>query len=204
MTADKICVALTGASGAQYGLRLLDCLLANQRAVDVIFSQAALAVLKLEMGISISARPREAQRQLCQRFKADAQLIRVYGLEEWTAPIASGSAVDSAMVICPCSMGSLAGIAAGTSRNLIERAADVTLKERRPLILVPREMPFSSIHLQNMLKLSQAGAIIMPPSPGFYHKPETLNDMIDFVVARVLDQLNISHQLLAPWGNDGI
>ena len=129
-------------------------------------------------------------------------MLTVYGREEWFAPIASGSSVADAMVVCPCTMGTLAAIATGMSDNLIERAADVTLKEQRKLILVPRETPFSALHLENMLKLARLGALILPANPGFYHHPASVQDLVDFVVARILDHLGISHQLMQPWGGD--
>jgi 4-hydroxy-3-polyprenylbenzoate decarboxylase len=125
----------------------------------------------------------------------------VFGREDWMAPVASGSNPADAMVICPCSMGTLAAVAHGLADNLIERAADVMLKERRPLVLVPRETPFSVIHLENMLALARAGAAIVPPSPGFYDRPELVADLVDFVVARVLDQLAVPHRLGPRWGD---
>ena len=124
----------------------------------------------------------------------------MFGREEWFAPVASGSNPADAMVVCPCSMGTLAAIAQGSSDNLIERAADVSIKEQRKLVLVPREAPFSAIHLENMLKLARLGVVILPPSPGFYTHPKTVDDMIDFVVARILDQLRIDNQLTPRWG----
>jgi 4-hydroxy-3-polyprenylbenzoate decarboxylase len=128
--------------------------------------------------------------------------LRVFGREDWFAPVASGSNPPDAMVICPCTVGTLAAVAAGLSDNLIERAADVTLKEGRKLILVPRETPFSALHLENMLRLSRAGAVILPANPGFYHKPKRVEDLVDFVVARILDHLGVKHDLMARWGEE--
>ena len=127
-------------------------------------------------------------------------MLFVYGRDQWTAPIASGSAVPDAMVICPCTTATVSAVATGASRSLIERSADVVLKERRPLLLVVRETPFSSIHLENMLTLSRAGAVIMPAAPGFYHKPETVSDLVDFMVARILNHLGVEQSLMRPWG----
>ena len=134
---------------------------------------------------------------------ADPDKLAVYGREEWFAPVASGSNPPDAMIVCPCSMGTLAAIAQGLADNLIERAADVVLKEGRKLVLVPRETPFSAIHLENMLRLSRAGAVILPPSPGFYHHPQSVQDIVDFVVARVLDQIGVPHALMQRWGEEG-
>ena len=128
----------------------------------------------------------------------------MFGREEWFAPVASGSNPADAMVICPCTMGTLAAVAAGMSDNLIERAADVMIKESRKLIIVPRETPFSAIHLENMLKLSRLGVCILPPNPGFYHHPATVADLVDFVVARIMDQLKVPHTLMQPWGAERI
>ena len=140
------------------------------------------------------------QQTLANHFDADPALINVYAKDQWTAPPASGSSVADAMVVCPCSMGSLASIAVGSSDNLIHRAADVVIKEGRTLILVPRETPFSSIHLENMLKLSRLGVVILPPNPGFYHGEKSVSGLIDFVVARILDQLGIDNDLAPRWG----
>ena len=142
----------------------------------------------------------EAQRMLTDYFDAAPEQIRVYGRKQWTEPVASGSNPADALVICPCTMGTLASIAHGISDDLIDRAADVMLKERRKLILVVRETPFSTIHLQNMLTLSQAGALIMPANPGFYYQPKQVSDLVDFMVARVLDQLQVEHELMPRWG----
>ena len=161
-----ICLALTGASGMPYGLRLLDCLLAAGCKVQLLYSQAAQVVARQEMAVDLPSRPSEAKAALLARFPhADPDKLAVYGREEWFAPVASGSNPPDAMIICPCSMGTLAAIAHGLADNLIERAADVVLKEGRKLVLVPRETPFSAIHLENMLRLSRAGAVILPPAP---------------------------------------
>lgn len=196
-----ICLALTGASGMPYGLRLLDCLLAAGCKVQLLYSQAAQVVAKQEMDVDLPSRPADARAALLARFPAaDPENLAVYGREEWFAPVASGSNPPDAMIVCPCSMGTLAAIAQGLADNLIERAADVVLKEGRKLILVPRETPFSAIHLDNMLRLSRAGAVILPPSPGFYQHPQSVQDIVDFVVARVLDQVAVPHTLMQRWG----
>ncbi len=195
-----IAVALTGASGMPYGLRLVECLLAAGCRVWLLYSQVAQVVAKQEMDLALPSRPAEVERQLAERFDAAPGQLRVFGREEWFAPLASGSNPPDAMVVCPCTMGTLASIAAGLSRNLIERAADVAIKEGRRLVLVPRETPFSAIHLENMLKLARLGVVILPPSPGFYHRPQRVEDLVDFVVARVLDQLRVPHALMARWG----
>lgn len=196
-----VCLALTGASGMPYGLRLLECLLQADCRVQLLYSQAAQIVARQEMNFELPSRPADAKAALISRFPAvDRDKLQVFGREEWFAPVASGSNPPDAMVICPCSMGTLAGIAQGLSDNLIERAADVVLKEGRKLVIVPRETPFSAIHLENMLRLNRAGAVILPPSPGFYHHPQSVQDIVDFVVARVLDQIRVPHQLMQRWG----
>lgn len=196
-----VCLALTGASGMPYGLRLLECLLAAGCRVQLLYSQAAQIVARQEMDFELPSRPADARTALLFRLQpADPDLLAVYGREEWFAPVASGSNPPDAMVVCPCSMGTLAAIAQGLANNLIGRAADVVLKEGRKLVLVPRETPFSAIHLENMLRLSRAGAVILPPSPGFYHHPQQVQDLVDFVVARILDQLRVPHQLMQRWG----
>ena len=199
-----VCLALTGASGMPYGLRLLDCLLAAGCKVQLLYSQAAQVVARQEMAVDLPSRPSEAKAALLARFPhADPDKLAVYGREEWFAPVASGSNPPDAMIICPCSMGTLAAIAQGLADNLIERAADVVLKEGRKLVLVPRETPFSAIHLENMLRLSRVGAVILPPSPGFYQHPQSVQDIVDFVVARVLDQIGVPHALMQRWGEEG-
>ena len=195
-----ICLAFTGASGLPYGLRLLECLLAAGCRVQLLYSQVAQIVARQEVGFDLPSRASDAQQFLEQRFPGLPGKLEVYGREEWFAPVASGSNPPEAMVVCPCTMGTLASIAQGLASNLIERAADVVLKEGRKLILVPRETPFSVIHLENMLRLARAGAVILPPNPGFYHHPDNVQALVDFVVARLLDQLGVSHQLMARWG----
>ena len=203
MNQHTVTLAFTGASGMPYGVRLLECLLQAKCRVFLIYSQAAQIVARQEMSMALPARPKEAQTYLRDRFSTRSDQLQVFGREEWFAPVASGSNPANAMVICPCTMGTLASVACGLSDNLIERAADVMLKERRPLILVPRETPLSAIHLENMLKLTRAGAVILPANPGFYHRPDNVDALVDFVVARILDQLHIDHTLMSRWGEDG-
>lgn len=195
-----ITLAFTGASGMPYGMRLLECLLQSGQRVHLVYSQAAQIVAKQEIEMVLPNRPQDAERMLCERFGQFSGELHVFGRDDWYAPMASGSNPGDAMVICPCTMGTLAKIAAGISDDLIARAADVMLKERRTLILAPREMPFSVIHLENMLKLARAGAVIMPPNPGFYYMPASVQDMVDFVVARILDHLGVENTLLPRWG----
>lgn len=202
MKPDTVTVALTGASGLPYGLRLIDCLLAAGVRVWVLYSQAAQVVAQQEMQLTLPSRPAELQQWLAARYQPSDGQLRVFGREEWFAPPASGSNPADAMVVCPCSMGTLAAVAQGMSDNLIERAADVTIKEGRKLVLVPRESPLSAIHLENMLKLARLGVCILPPSPGFYTHPQSVDDMVDFVVARILDQLRVPQQLLPRWGEE--
>lgn len=197
------CLALTGASGMPYGIRLMECLLESGHRVQLIYSQAAQIVARQEMALELPARATEAREFFRERYSTLSGTLDVYGREEWFAPVASGSNPPDAMVICPCTMGTLAAVAQGLANNLIERAADVVLKEGRKLVLVPRETPFSTIHLENMLRLARAGAIILPPNPGFYHHPQRVEDLVDFVVARILDQLGVAHSLLTRWGEAG-
>ncbi len=197
-----IAVAWTGASGLPYGLRLVDRLLAAGCQVWLMYSQAAQIVARQEADLVLPAQPREAQRLLAERFGDSAGRLKVFDRNDWNAPPASGSNPPDAYVICPCTMGTLAEVAAGTAKDLITRSADVVLKEGRMLILVPRETPFSAIHLENMLRLSRAGAVILPPNPGFYHRPADIGGLVDFVVARILDRLNVPHDLMPRWGAD--
>lgn len=198
-----ICLALTGASGMPYGIRLLECLLDADCRVQLLYSQVAQIVARQEMALDLPGRATDAQTYFRERFSALPGKLEVYGREEWFAPVASGSNPPDAMIVCPCTMGTLAAIAQGLASNLIERAADVVLKENRKLVLVPRETPFSAIHLENMLRLSRAGAVILPPNPGFYHQPQRVEDLVDFVVARILDQVGVPHALIRRWGESG-
>jgi 4-hydroxy-3-polyprenylbenzoate decarboxylase len=198
-----ITLAFTGASGMPYGVRLLECLLKAGVRVYLLYSQTAQIVARQEMDLSLPARAKDAAEFFGTRFGAAPGQLQAFGRDEWFAPVASGSNPADAMVICPCTVGTLGSIAAGLAGNLIERAADVALKEARKLVLVPRETPLSAIHLENMLKLSRAGAIILPANPGFYHHPQTVQDLVDFVVARVLDHVGVPHSLMPRWGEPG-
>ena len=197
-SADRpIVVAITGASGAPYAVRLLEVLVERERPVSLIVSAHGVRLLATEMGISSVDALRD--RIGATGWKA---VVRVFDDRDRGAGPASGSALTAGMVICPCSMGTLSAIAVGASRSLIERAADVTLKERRPLVVVPRETPYSAIHLENMLTLTRAGAIVLPASPGFYHRPRAIGHLVDFVVARVLDHVGVEHTLVPRWGTE--
>jgi len=196
----RITLAITGASGAQYGLRLLQHLVAADCEVSVLLSRAAVVVINTETELEFPAETDQQLAFLNAFCGAKPSQIKMYSKEDWFAPVASGSSAPRKMVVCPASGGTLSAIATGASNNLIERAADVVLKERRSLILVPRETPLSEIHLENMLKLSRMGAVILPASPGFYDEPKNIDDLIDFIVARILDQLGIEQSLVRKWG----
>ncbi|MGB3725760.1 MAG: flavin prenyltransferase UbiX [Glaciecola sp.] len=196
----SITLAVTGASGAPYTLALLKQLVAAHYFVHVLMSSAARVVFATEQNLKVPSKPDLASDFLVDLMNAQPNQIRVYGKEEWFSAVASGSSSPKQMVVCPCSTGTLSAIACGASDNLIERAADVVIKEKGQLILLPREMPFSSIHLENMLKLSNIGVTIMPAAPGFYHNPTTIEDLVDFVVARILSHLGIEQTLMEPWG----
>ena len=201
VTKQTISLAITGASGVQYGFRLLECLLLQQQTVYLMISKAAQVVIGMETDLTLPGRCKDIQAFLSEIYQCNDNQLHVFGEDEWTAPTASGRGLVDAMVVCPCSMGALSAIATGASNNLIERSADVMLKERKKLILVPRETPYSDIHLENMLKLSRMGSVILCANPGFYNKAETVDDLIDFIVAKILDQLAISHDLQPVWGN---
>jgi len=201
MRAKVITLAMTGASGAEYSLHLMQYLLQKNIRIQFITSQPGQIVMAMESELKLTGSPRKMQQALAEHFNAEPELIQVYSRDQWTAPPASGSSVADAMVVCPCSMGSLASIAIGSSDNLIHRAADVVIKERKTLVLVPRETPFSAIHLENMLTLARLGVVILPPNPGFYHGVSEVSDLIDFVVARILDQLGIDNDLAPRWGD---
>ena len=194
MTAQRgapVTFGVTGASGAPYAVRLLRAFNETATPVRLIVSTYGWRLLAEETGID--------GLQALQAATGDWSRVELYDALDRGATPASGSAPSGGMVICPCSMGTLASIAAGTSRNLVERAADVALKERRPLILVPRETPLSLVHLENMVRLTRAGAVVMPAAPGFYHRPRSIDDLVDFVVARVLDHLGIEHGIGRRW-----
>ncbi|EAT11704.1 UbiX family flavin prenyltransferase [Bermanella marisrubri] len=195
-----ITVAITGASGAPYTLRLLQCLVEAGKPIYVMISKAAQVVFATETDIKLPGTPDKMQAKLTEMFNAKPDQIQVFGREQWFAPVASGSGRNGPMVVCPCSTGTLSAIATGASNNLIERAADVAIKEQRKLILVPRETPFSPIHLENMLKLANLGVTIMPAAPGFYHNPQSIEDLVDFVVARILTHLEIDQDIMPLWG----
>lgn len=197
-----IAVALTGASGTGYGLRVLQGLIDADVRVYLLISQAAQVVLRMESTLEVPARPKEAELFFSSYLGAQPGQLRVFGRQQWTAPVASGTNPPDAMVVVPCTTGTLANIAAGLSEDLIDRAADVTMKEGRRLILVIRETPFTTIHLENMLRLARAGVVIMPANPGFYFNPQSVDEVIDFMAARVLDHLGVRHQLSARWGDD--
>lgn len=196
-----IALAWTGASGVQYGLRLLECLLGSGCRVSLMVSKPAQVVIGTETDLALPARSADLQRALSERFPGADGRLSVFGRDQWTAPVASGSAAPDAMVVCPCTTATVAAVATGASRSLIERAADVVLKERKTLVLVVRETPLSAIHLENMLRLARAGAVIMPAAPGFYHRPRSVEDLVDFIVARILDHLHLEQNLLPPWGS---
>ena len=192
----RILLAITGASGSIYGLRLLEELLKGGHRVTLVASASGREVCRFETGVELS--DGDGLKQCWGLPDAD---LTLRGVNDLWAPEASGSAAPEALVIAPCSMGTVGRIAAGISGSLIERAADVMLKERRPLVLLPRETPLSSIHLENLLKLSQAGARIVPAMPAFYQRPESMDELVDFVVGKLLDQLGIEHSLFRPWGS---
>ncbi|MEJ2515112.1 MAG: UbiX family flavin prenyltransferase [Gammaproteobacteria bacterium] len=202
MTKRHVALAMTGASGAQYGLRLLECLLQSDCRVSLMISRPAQVVLGMETDLAVPGRSAEIRRFFCDRHGVGEDQLAVYGREEWTAPVASGSAVPEAMAVCPCTTATVSALATGASRSLIERAGDVVLKEQRRLVLVVRETPFSVIHLENMLALARAGAVILPANPGFYHRPDSVEALVDFVVARTLDHLGVPHALVRPWGEN--
>jgi len=202
MSREAIALAFTGASGMAYGLRLLECLIERQQTVCLMVSPAAQIVLAQETDLRVPGTPAEQEKFFSEHYRSGPGQLRVFGPQAWFSPPASGSNAPRAMVICPCTSGTLAAVAQGTADNLIDRAADVAIKEQRQLILVPREMPFSAIHLENMLKLARLGVVIMPANPGFYHRPQRIEQLVDFVAARILDHLGIEHDLIPRWAED--
>lgn len=201
-----ICLAISGASGFPYAQRLLQCLLQSGCQVHLLISEAAREVARLEMDLQLPESALALRDFFLESLNVDIHKsganLYCYEAKDWLSPVASGSAPIDAMVVCPCSTGTLASIATGQSNNLIERAATVTLKESRRMVIVPRETPVSAIQLEHMLKLSQMGVRIVPASPGFYQKPKSIADLIDFMVARILQQLDMQHNLFPQWGMD--
>jgi 4-hydroxy-3-polyprenylbenzoate decarboxylase len=195
---NEVVVGITGASGAAYATRLLEVLLGTQQRVHLTISPAGAQVLWTELGLRCELDNFDAKSL---GLSQDTERLAYHHYLDYSASIASGSFLTSGMVICPCSMGTLAGVANGLSTNLIQRAADVHLKERRKLIVVPRETPLGSIQLENMKRLADAGAVVLPAMPGFYHQPTSVGDLIDFVVARICDQLGVSVDLARRWGS---
>ena len=200
MKREIIVLAITGASGALYGLRLCSELLTSGKSVALLVSKAGFHLLREEAGLELDGDAAQIEAALRALFHVIDDRLTYYGDDDFAAPIASGSSAPTAMVLCPCTMGTVARLAHGNSNSLIERCADVMLKEKRPLLLVPRETPLSEIHLENMLKLARAGARIIPAMPAFYHKPASIDDMVNFVVSKVLDALDIENSLYQRWG----
>lgn len=198
----EVTLAFAGASGAPYGLRLLEQLVLANVNVSLVISPAGHMVIHDETDFRLPGNPKKIEEELTQHFQAKPSQIKVYGKDQWSSPLASGSASPKTMIVCPCSAGCLSAIALGASNNLLERAADVVIKEQGKLVLVVREMPLSAIHLEHMLNLARLGVCIMPASPGFYFKPQKVEDLVDFVVARILDHIQVPHQLSKRWGAD--
>ena len=199
MTARHFALAITGASGAVYGLRLVQELLRHGDRVSLLISAAGFAVLKEECGLDWGGAD-SVSGELRRHLGCDGAELNYYAEDDFFAPIASGSSAPDAMVVVPCSMGTLSRISNGNSGNLLERCADVMLKEARPLVLVPRETPLNALHLEHMLKLARLGVRIVPAMPAFYQHPESLEDLVDFVVGKVLDSIGVEHTLFRRWG----
>lgn len=198
-----VTLAITGASGAPYALRLIQELANHYDHCYLMLSSAARVVLATECDIQVNKSPSVVEKELTEQLKLREGYIQAFSSDNWMSPVASGSSAPKQMIVCPCSTGTLSAIASGASDNLIERAADVVLKERGQLILVPRETPYNTIHLQNMARLSEVGATILPASPGFYNQPKSIDDLVDFIVARILDHLDLEHRLGHRWGYSG-
>lgn len=202
MSESRLVLAITGASGSTYALRLIEVLLLIDVELYLLISEAGRVVIRHELGLLLPDSAEDTENFFKAHFCQQSGHLHVLGLNDWFTAPASGSAAPSAMVICPCSGGTISAIASGASDNLIERAADVVIKEGRKLILVPRESPVSVIYLENLLKLARLGVIILPASPGFYHGPQSIGDLVDFIVARLLDHLGVKQTLMNRWGED--
>jgi 4-hydroxy-3-polyprenylbenzoate decarboxylase len=200
MAADDLVLAMTGASGAAYGVRLLEVLLRAGRAVHLVLSPAGTQVIEQELGRRVRVDAFDLAALMGERMVRGAGAVRYHDYRDFRAGIASGSFLTAGMAVCPCSMGTVAAVAHGLSQNLIHRAADVHLKERRPLVLVPRETPLGLVQLRNLTACAEAGAVVLPAMPAFYTHPRTLDDAIDFVVGRLCDQLGVAHDLFPRWG----
>lgn len=204
-----VIVGITGASGAIYWIRTIQHLLTNNYKLELVFSDSAIKVAKEELGLELSSIPEIIKKQVLSYFNSqnisfNSENLNVWAFNDISASISSGSYKTAGMIIIPASMGTIASIASGTSQNLITRAADVCLKERRKIVVVPREMPLSSIHLENMLKLSTNGVIISPACPGFYSKPKEINQLVDFVIGKVFDLFGIEHTLFTRWNKEKV
>ena len=191
-------VAITGASGSIYGIRLIEGLLKSKHKVYLVISKQAFSIIKIETGINWTGNTASEIEKKIQKYFSSKN-IKYYSENNLSAPFSSGSFITDGMFVVPCSMKTLSGIANGYANSLIERAADVMLKEGRRLILSPREMPFSAVHLENMLKLARLGVKIIPPIPAFYHKPKNIKDIIDFVVGKILDSAEVRHNIFKRW-----
>ena len=196
----QISLAITGASGAIYATRLIELLNKHDYFIHLMISDAARVVIASELNLNLPANPEKISKILVEQYQLNASLLKVWSKDNWFSPVASGSSAPKKMVVCPCSTGTLSALAAGASNNLIERAGDVVIKEKGNLVLVPRETPYSTIHLENMMKLAIAGVTLLPASPGFYHLPESIEQLVDFVVSRILDHLNIDIEISPRWG----
>ena len=202
MNTPHVVLAITGASGSVYGIRLAQELLRSGATLTLLLSRSGAGVLRSECGMEWEGDEAEVREKMRGYFSAEPGRLFHYAADNLFAPMASGSSAPDHLVVCPCSMGSLGRIAAGISGTLIERTADVMLKERRPFVLVPRESPFNEIHLENLLKLARMGVRIVPAMPAFYHAPRSLDDLVDFVVGKVLDSMGIGHKLFKRWGSE--
>lgn len=196
----EVTLAFAGASGAAYGLRLLEQLVLAKVQISLVISPAGHLVIHDETDLKVPGNPQKIAEFFQAHYPAAPGQIKVYGKDQWSSPLASGTGAPKTMIVCPCSTGCLSAIAVGASDNLLERAADVVIKEQGKLVLVVREMPLSAIHLEHMLNLARLGVCIMPASPGFYFRPQSVEDLVDFTVARILDQIGVVHTLSDRWG----